>query len=146
MATRQYREVTQHSLTRDLLADKSLSPKEKLDRFLEENLSIRSANAIKSVYNGLEELITSSENNFLSRPNTGRRTLNELKEVLANEGFHLGMTLEISTEIPERNSVVEVAKRLDTAKDLLRDRNIQDPLGVVLAELLRQLSEKPIEN
>jgi DNA-directed RNA polymerase subunit alpha len=55
-------------------------------------LSVRSANCLKNdniVYIG--DLIQKTEAEMLRTPNFGRKSLNEIKEVLANMGLHLGM-------------------------------------------------------
>ncbi len=55
-------------------------------------LSVRSANCLKNdniVYIG--DLIQKSEAAMLRTPNFGRKSLNEIKEVLAQMGLHLGM-------------------------------------------------------
>src|SRR5476651_435295 len=58
-------------------------------------LSVRSANCLKNdniVYIG--DLIQKSEAEMLRTPNFGRKSLNEIKEVLATMGLHLGMQIE----------------------------------------------------
>ena len=55
-------------------------------------LSVRSANCLKNdniVYIG--DLIQKSEGEMLRTPNFGRKSLNEIKEVLSSIGLHLGM-------------------------------------------------------
>jgi len=55
-------------------------------------LSVRSANCLKNdniVYIG--DLILKSEAEMLRTPNFGRKSLNEIKEVLSGLGLHLGM-------------------------------------------------------
>jgi DNA-directed RNA polymerase subunit alpha len=55
-------------------------------------LSVRSANCLKNdniVYIG--DLIQKTEAEMLRTPNFGRKSLNEIKEVLAGLGLHLGM-------------------------------------------------------
>ena len=58
-------------------------------------LTVRSANCLKAeniFYIG--DLIQRSENELLKTPNLGRKSLNEIKEVLASRGLTLGMELE----------------------------------------------------
>jgi DNA-directed RNA polymerase subunit alpha len=58
-------------------------------------LSVRSANCLKNdniVYIG--DLIQKSEAEMLRTPNFGRKSLNEIKEVLSAMGLHLGMSVE----------------------------------------------------
>ncbi len=73
-------------------------------------LSVRSANCLKNdniVYIG--DLVQKTEAEMLRTPNFGRKSLNEIKEVLSGMGLHLGM------EIPEwpPENIEELAKRLD---------------------------------
>jgi len=58
-------------------------------------LTVRSANCLKAeniFYIG--DLIQRTENELLKTPNLGRKSLNEIKEVLAARGLTLGMKLE----------------------------------------------------
>jgi DNA-directed RNA polymerase subunit alpha len=58
-------------------------------------LSVRSANCLKNdniVYIG--DLVQKTEADMLRTPNFGRKSLNEIKEVLTNMGLHLGMKVE----------------------------------------------------
>lgn len=58
-------------------------------------LSVRSANCLKNdniVYIG--DLVQKSEADMLRTPNFGRKSLNEIKEVLTIMGLHLGMDVE----------------------------------------------------
>jgi DNA-directed RNA polymerase subunit alpha len=73
-------------------------------------LSVRSANCLKNdniVYIG--DLVQKTEAEMLRTPNFGRKSLNEIKEVLSQMGLHLGM--EIPTWPPE--NIEELAKRLE---------------------------------
>ena len=73
-------------------------------------LSVRSANCLKNdniVYIG--DLVQKTEAEMLRTPNFGRKSLNEIKEVLAQMGLHLGM--EIPGWPPE--NIEDLAKRLD---------------------------------
>lgn len=73
-------------------------------------LSVRSANCLKNdniVYIG--DLVQKTEAEMLRTPNFGRKSLNEIKEVLSGMGLHLGM--EIAEWPPE--NIEELAKRLD---------------------------------
>jgi DNA-directed RNA polymerase subunit alpha len=74
-------------------------------------LSVRSANCLKNdniVYIG--DLIQKSEAEMLRTPNFGRKSLNEIKEVLAQMGLHLGM--EVPNWPPE--NIDELAKKLES--------------------------------
>jgi DNA-directed RNA polymerase subunit alpha len=73
-------------------------------------LSVRSANCLKNdniVYIG--DLIQKSEAEMLRTPNFGRKSLNEIKEVLAQMGLHLGM--EAPNWPPE--NIEELAKKYE---------------------------------
>jgi DNA-directed RNA polymerase subunit alpha len=72
-------------------------------------LSVRSANCLKNdniVYIG--DLIQKTEAEMLRTPNFGRKSLNEIKEVLAQMGLHLGM--HVPNWPPE--NIEELAKKL----------------------------------
>jgi len=74
-------------------------------------LSVRSANCLKNdniVYIG--DLIQKTEAEMLRTPNFGRKSLNEIKEVLAQMGLHLGM--EVPNWPPE--NIEELAKKFET--------------------------------
>jgi DNA-directed RNA polymerase subunit alpha len=71
---------------------------------------VRSANCLKNdniVYIG--DLVQKTEQEMLRTPNFGRKSLNEIKEVLASMGLSLGMTV---TGWPPEN-VEDLAKRLE---------------------------------
>jgi len=73
-------------------------------------LSVRSANCLKNdniVYIG--DLIQKSEAEMLRTPNFGRKSLNEIKEVLASMGLSLGM--DIPNWPPE--NIEELAKKFE---------------------------------
>ena len=86
-----------------------------LNRYLlkkvdELELSVRSANCLKNdniVYIG--DLIQKTEAEMLRTPNFGRKSLNEIKEVLAAMGLHLGM--EVPDWPPE--NIEDLAKRYE---------------------------------
>jgi len=73
-------------------------------------LSVRSANCLKNdniTYIG--DLIQKTEGEMLRTPNFGRKSLNEIKEVLAQMGLHLGM------EVPgwPPDNIDDLAKRFE---------------------------------
>ncbi|MEL7303273.1 MAG: DNA-directed RNA polymerase subunit alpha [Pseudomonadota bacterium] len=73
-------------------------------------LSVRSANCLKNdniVYIG--DLIQKTEAEMLRTPNFGRKSLNEIKEVLATMGLHLGM--DVPNWPPE--DIEDLAKRFE---------------------------------
>jgi DNA-directed RNA polymerase subunit alpha len=73
-------------------------------------LSVRSANCLKNdniIYIG--DLVQKSEGDMLRTPNFGRKSLNEIKEVLSGMGLHLGMQVE---GWPPEN-IEDLIKRID---------------------------------
>ncbi len=73
-------------------------------------LSVRSANCLKNdniIYIG--DLVQKTEAEMLRTPNFGRKSLNEIKEVLAQMGLHLGM--EVPNWPPE--NIEELAKKYE---------------------------------
>ncbi len=58
-------------------------------------LSVRSANCLKNAnIRHIGELVTKSEAEMLKTKNFGRKSLNEIKEILSNMGLSLGMKIE----------------------------------------------------
>ena len=73
-------------------------------------LSVRSANCLKNdniVYIG--DLIQKTEAEMLRTPNFGRKSLNEIKEVLTTMGLHLGMDI---VDWPPEN-IEDLAKKFE---------------------------------
>ena len=73
-------------------------------------LSVRSANCLKNdniIYIG--DLVQHSESEMLRTPNFGRKSLNEIKEVLGHMGLHLGM--DVASWPPE--NIEDMAKKLE---------------------------------
>ncbi len=73
-------------------------------------LSVRSANCLKNdniVYIG--DLIQKTEGEMLRTPNFGRKSLNEIKEVLLSMGLHLGM--DVPNWPPE--NIEDLARRFE---------------------------------
>ncbi|HRC27730.1 MAG TPA: DNA-directed RNA polymerase subunit alpha, partial [Alphaproteobacteria bacterium] len=90
---------------RDLPFNKNL-----LRKVDELELSVRSANCLKNdniVYIG--DLVQKSEADMLRTPNFGRKSLNEIKEVLTAMGLHLGM--QVDGWPPE--NIEEMARKID---------------------------------
>ena len=79
-----------------------------LKRVEELELSVRSMNCLKNdniIYIG--DLVQKTEPEMLRTPNFGRKSLNEIKEVLTSMGLHLGMDV---SEWPPEN-IEELAKK-----------------------------------
>lgn len=90
-------------------ADEERKPKfnENLYRSVEElELSVRSANCLKNadIYK-IYQLVSKTESEMLKTKNFGRKSLNEIKEVLSEMGLSLGMKLE--GFVPPEEDVVE---------------------------------------
>jgi len=69
---------------------------ENLDRSVDElELSVRSYNCLKNAdIRTIRELVQKSEADMLKTKNFGRKSLNEIKEVLTTMGLHLGMKFD----------------------------------------------------
>ena len=83
-----------------------------LKKVEELELSVRSANCLKNdniIYIG--DLVQKSEGEMLRTPNFGRKSLNEIKEVLNGMSLYLGM------EIPKwpTDNIAEMSKKLEEA-------------------------------
>lgn len=81
-----------------------------LKKVEELELSVRSANCLKNeniLYIG--DLVQKSENEMLKTPNFGRKSLNEIKEVLETMGLTLGMSIP---DWPPDN-IEELAKKIE---------------------------------
>ena len=84
---------------------------ENLFRTVDElELSVRSANCLQNAdLRYIGELVQKTEAEMLKTKNFGRKSLNEIKEVLAQMGLHLGM--EVPGWPPE--NIDELAKRFE---------------------------------
>jgi DNA-directed RNA polymerase subunit alpha len=81
----------------DAAADQvSAAVNENLDKSVEElELSVRSYNCLKNAnIRTLRELVQKTEGEMLKTKNFGRKSLNEIKDILATMGLSLGMRLE----------------------------------------------------
>ena len=69
---------------------------ENLDKSVEElELSVRSYNCLKNAnIRTIRELVQKTEGEMLKTKNFGRKSLNEIKEILAGMGLSLGMRLD----------------------------------------------------
>ena len=86
------------------------APNRNLLRKVEElELSVRSANCLKNdniIYIG--DLVQRTENDMMRTPNFGRKSLNEIKERLAEMGLNLGMEIDWPPE-----NIEEMARSLE---------------------------------
>jgi len=98
------------AVTEDDRLDELPFNKNLLRKVDELELSVRSANCLKNdniIYIG--DLVQKTEADMLRTPNFGRKSLNEIKEVLTQMGLQLGM--EIANWPPE--NIEELAKKLE---------------------------------
>jgi len=82
--------IQEHDTKRSLGFNKNL-----LRKVDELELSVRSANCLKNeniFYIG--DLVQKSENDMLKTPNFGRKSLNEIKEMLVQMGLSFSMTVD----------------------------------------------------
>jgi len=98
------------AVTEGVAADTNQLNRYLLKKVDELELSVRSANCLKNdniIYIG--DLVQKTEAEMLRTPNFGRKSLNEIKEVLASMGLRLGM--DIPGWPPE--NIEEMAKKLE---------------------------------
>ena len=84
-------------LQQDLASDQGARPlNENLDKSVEElELSVRSYNCLKNAnIRTIRELVQKTEGEMLKTKNFGRKSLNEIKEILSGMGLSLGMRLD----------------------------------------------------
>jgi DNA-directed RNA polymerase subunit alpha len=76
---------------------------ENLDKSVEElELSVRSYNCLKNAnIRTIRELVQKTEGEMLKTKNFGRKSLNEIKEILTSMGLSLGMKLDQPTHAQE---------------------------------------------
>jgi DNA-directed RNA polymerase subunit alpha len=98
----------QLQLKPDTKAEERHTPQfnDNLYRSVEElELSVRSANCLKNAdINKIFQLVSKTEPEMLKTKNFGRKSLNEIKEVLTEMGLSLGMKIEGFTP-PEEKTV-----------------------------------------
>jgi DNA-directed RNA polymerase subunit alpha len=100
--------------------DKPEIRNENLNRSVEElELSVRSYNCLKNAnIQTIGELVQKSETEMLKTKNFGRKSLNEIKEILASMGLSLGMKIdEHGNAIPGSGSMTPVTPGYDSVDD-----------------------------
>lgn len=91
-------------------------PKKKLNenlfrRIEEIELSVRSANCLENAdIKYIGELVQKTEAEMLRTKNFGRKSLNEIKEILGEMGLSLGMKLE---DFPQRKELEQMKEQVD---------------------------------
>jgi DNA-directed RNA polymerase subunit alpha len=99
---------------------------EVLNRSVEElELSVRSYNCLKNAnIQTIGELVQKTEAEMLRTKNFGRKSLNEIKEILANMGLSLGMRIDAHGRL-----VAPPQQAPGTVPDYGLDENGQDQIG-----------------
>ena len=87
-----------------------LTSNENLEKSVEElELSVRSYNCLKNAeIRTISELVQKTEAEMLKTKNFGRKSLNEIKEILTNMGLSLGMRLDQTVPQPEAEPQSEI--------------------------------------
>ena len=92
------RPKSQHRPRAEAASDtpRSGASNENLDKSVEElELSVRSYNCLKNAnIRTIRELVQKTEADMLKTKNFGRKSLNEIKEILSGMGLSLGMRLD----------------------------------------------------
>jgi DNA-directed RNA polymerase subunit alpha len=96
-------EETEPEAAKKMTDEELVEFNENLYRSVDElELSVRSANCLKNAeINKIYQLVQKTENEMLKTKNFGRKSLNEIKEVLSEMGLSLGMKLEGFQPPPE---------------------------------------------
>ena len=83
--------------------------RDKLFKSVDElELSVRSANCLKNAnIQFISELVQKTEQDILQTKNFGRKSLNEIKDVLVGMGLHLGMNIDDLSPPPVKNEKEE---------------------------------------
>jgi DNA-directed RNA polymerase subunit alpha len=80
-------------------------------------LSVRSYNCLKNAnIQTIAELVQKTDGEMLKTRNFGRKSLNEIKEILEDMGLHLGM--KVDEEDLKQISLAQKKKEIDTEVEL----------------------------
>jgi DNA-directed RNA polymerase subunit alpha len=78
-------------------------------------LSVRSYNCLKNAnIQTIAELVTKSDGEMLKTRNFGRKSLNEIKEILEQMGLHLGMKVEEE----DLKQIIQAQKKKETETEV----------------------------
>ena len=92
-------------------------------------LTVRSTNCLKGEYIFfLGDLVQCDESVLLKTPNLGRKSLNEIKNILANRGLSLGMTVSNWPPVDLLPQIELLKKEVDEAKKK-KQQNKTDSVG-----------------
>ncbi len=88
---------------RQLAADATQALQDKLDKSIEElELSVRSFNCLEAAgIKTIRDLVQKTESEMLKYRNFGRKSLNEIKNILKEMGLRFGLTIDPNTQLPE---------------------------------------------
>ena len=88
---------------RQLAADATQALQDKLDKSIEElELSVRSFNCLEAAgIKTIRDLVQKTESEMLKYRNFGRKSLNEIKNILKEMGLRFGLTIDPTTQLPE---------------------------------------------
>ena len=78
-------------------------------------LSVRSYNCLKNAnIQTIAELVTKTDGEMLKTRNFGRKSLNEIKEILEQMGLHLGMKVEEE----DLKQIIQAQKKKETETEV----------------------------
>lgn len=113
------------------------------------NLSVRSINCLRNAgVKNLGQLITSTEDSLLATNKFGRKSLNEIIEVLADRNLHLGMTLQDFVPEPHHSLSLETVDQIKNSPNPLSIRSLNvsyriiDALNLLDVNTIPQLMRK----
>ena len=88
---------------RQLAADATQALQDKLDKSIEElELSVRSFNCLEAAgIKTIRDLVQKTESEMLRYRNFGRKSLNEIKNILKEMGLRFGLTIDPNTQLPD---------------------------------------------
>jgi DNA-directed RNA polymerase subunit alpha len=121
-------------------------------------LSVRARNCLKKMnIRTLGDLTRVSEQTLLSSKNFGETSLDEIKEMLATKGLHLGQSIEEGTQVERRFSASQqplteqeqaiLAKPVSEMNLSVRARKCMNRLGInTLGDLIQRTADELLES
>lgn len=90
-------------------------------------LTVRSTNCLKGEYIFyIGDLVQCDENRLLKTPNLGRKSLNEIKNILSSRGLNLGMAVKSWPPAELRSQIEILRKEVDEAKKKKQQKEDED--------------------
>jgi DNA-directed RNA polymerase subunit alpha len=117
---------------------------EKLDRSVDElELSVRSANCLQNAgIRYIGELVTRTEMDMLKTKNFGRKSLNEIKDILSTMDLHLGMKADDWVRPDQREGDVLKAAETSLETDIATEATLTSDAGMsIVSETDAELTE-----